>query len=130
MSKLLTPNEALEAMRAGKKVEYKPMGFDWTLIAPSQISIACLLNDGYQFRVRQERITIGNVSFPKPETKAPKEGQGYFMPDPTTAKLCFCSQWHNVKVDEQRLERGVVHLTEENAIAHAKALIELSGGKL
>lgn len=52
------------------------------------------------------------------------------MPDPTIDRLCFWSEWDNVKLDEQRLERGVVHLTEENAIAHAKALIKLSGGKL
>lgn len=67
MSELLTPQEALEALRSGKKVEYKPTGFDWALLTPSQISISCLLGDDYQFRVRQEWITIGDVSFPKPE---------------------------------------------------------------
>lgn len=95
-------------------------------ILTAQVEV--FVTPGNQFRLAPEVIIIGDVNFPKPETKALKEGQYYFMPDLTTAKLYFRSRWDNDEYDVQRLERGFVHLSEENAIAHAKALIELSGG--
>jgi hypothetical protein len=32
--------------------------------------------------------------------------------------------WNDVDMDHDRLEDGLVHLTEEAAIAHAKALLD------
>lgn len=130
---ILTPQEALQAIADGKKLEYKWHTDDkWYMFYPliNGVYLENVMKGNSVFRLAQEMITIGDVSFPKPETKAPKEGQNYFMPDPTTTKLYFRSRWDNDECDEQRLERGLVHLTEENAIAHAKALIKLSGGNV
>lgn len=127
----LTPQEVLQAIADGKKLEYKWHTDDmWQEFDPlsNGIYLEHVMKGKNVFRLAQEMITIGDVSFPKPETKAPKEDQYYFIPDPTIMKLHFRSRWDNDKCDERRLKLGFVHLTEENAIAHAKALIILSGG--
>lgn len=130
----MTPQEALQAIIDGKKLERRWYERKWVDFDPldNEVDIESILKGYCTFRLAQEQemITIGGVSFPKPETKTPKEDQYYFMPDPTATKLYFRSRWDNDECDVQRLERGFVHLSEENAIAHAKALIVLSGGSV
>lgn len=116
-----------------KKLEYKWYdGSKWCAFDPlnNVISIESVLKGDCDFRLAQEMITIGGVSFPKPETQALKEGQDYFIPNLASANLYFWTQWTNAHLDVQRLKQGVVHLTGENAVAHTKALIKLSGGNV
>lgn len=133
MSKLLTPQEALQAIIDGKSLEYKWCGTgDWRHFNRfnNGVSIEAILRSSCIFRLLREMVIVGGVSFPKPVSKALEEGQGYYLPDLTVTRLYYISQWHDTEVDKLRLKRGLVHLTEENAIAHAKALIKLSGGNV
>lgn len=133
--KLLTPKEALQAIIDDKKLEYrKAYNSSWHEFNPdgSHIFIGSIFNGCYIFRLAQEMITIGDVSFPKPVSEYEKfeEGQEYFMPAlQSDAFYCHSKWWHGT-LDTKRLEQGLIHLTKENAIAHAKALIKLSGGKV
>lgn len=129
----LTPQETLQAISDGKNLEFKePHSASWrsfTLDRP--IFISSVVNGCFIFRLAQEMVTIGAVSFPKPETTPPALGTRYWVPDPTSNNLTgqSPSKWENDSYDNRFLSRGFVHLSEKNAIAHAKALIKLSGGK-
>lgn len=88
-----------------------------------------MLSNRYTFRLKQEIITIGDVSFPKPETIPLEMNTTYWVADPISSNLTAQSpsKWENDIQDNRFLSRGFIHLSQENAIAHAKALIKLSG---
>ena len=127
----LTPQEALQAIIDGKKVECLLDGLEnWNSILLFTTEV--LANPHNKFRLAQEMITIGDVSFPKPESEPPELGTEYWIAEAsyeyyaTTIPIL----WGDDSQDRIYLKRGFVHLTRENAIAHAKALIKLSGGNV
>ena len=69
-------------------------------------------------------IYIGGHWVPVPELDAPEKGKLYYVPNFIAEPLCY--HWANDKFDLQMLAKGLVHLTEENAEAHAKALVSLT----
>ncbi|MDO4894990.1 hypothetical protein [Moraxella sp.] len=133
--KLLTPQETLRAIADGKKIEFAQTGsLTWRTFHPkgSTICIRSVFNRSFVFRLAQEMITISNVSFPKPESEPLKNGTEYWVAEPSYLRYMEAksSCWADDDLDRDFLHRGLVHLTKENAIAHAKALIKLSGGKV
>lgn len=127
MSKL-TPEEVLQALKDGKQVEIKASNDKWEELRAYQHNIACLLNEANQFRLAQEMMTIGDVSFPKPESKPLVNGCAYYYVNPLIRELHTVTYWKGDEVDMLLLAKNLVHISKENAIAHAKALIKLSGG--
>lgn len=126
--KLLTPEEVLQAIKDGKKVEYLYGKEDeWYELKDFDFTVENLLDSYYSFRLAQEMITIGDVSFPKPLTDKPSINTKYYYPS-SYFHLFDNGFWNNTELDCHRLKLGMLHLTKENAIAHAKALIKLSGG--
>ena len=130
MSKLLTSTEVVQAIQDGEKVEYRHPHLDWTILKPTKFKLSKLLESEYQFRLAQDVVTAGDVSFPKPESKPLKDGDEYWVADPTVNHYALASQWMGDKLDKLPLSRGLLHKSKENAIAHAKALIKLSGGQI
>lgn len=136
--KSLTPEETLRAIADGVKLEHKWTGSEWSRppewrdFNPLENGavIENIFNGKHIFRLRQETVTIGNISFPKPESEKPKLHTEYFFPCFTTPSLANFYKWAGDDVDYELLKAGLVHLTKENAIAHAEALIKLSGGKV
>lgn len=131
MSKLLTPTEVVQALMGGKEIEeLSPGGSKWYKVRHLGIlSVSTLINPDCKFRLAQEMITVGDVSFPKPESTAPEVGTKYYIPYLDSGEPYIYFIWHGIDLDLRMLKSGVVHLTKENAIAHAKALIKLSGGE-
>lgn len=126
--KLLTPEEVLQAIKDRKPVEVKfGDDYEWELVKRCEMNIDELLNPEYLFRFPQKMITIGDVSFPKPLTDKPSINTKYYYPS-SYFHLFDNGFWNNTELDCHRLKLGMLHLTKENAIAHAKALIKLSGG--
>ena len=123
----MKPKEVLEALRLGKEVEYSYLGDDWVIY--NQVSpVGALTSGEYSFRIK-EMITIGNVSFPKPETKKPNMNSKYYSPLlGDTSEAYIELSWEDDSIDNTSFTQGLVHLSKDNAIAHAKALIEISGG--
>ena len=134
----LTPPEVVQAMLEGKRVEIR--GFIasqhdyWKPLNEHEIHIGVLTNGLFVFRLAQEQemITVGDVSFPKPESKPLEVGTEYWI-----AELCYGYRvtanlilWEDDAQDRIYLKRGCVHLSRENAIAHSKALVKLSGGNV
>ncbi|UZA19153.1 hypothetical protein [Moraxella bovis] len=124
----MKPLEVIEALRLGKEVEYRYLDDTW--VEYNQTSpVGMLTSTEYSFRIKPvEMITIGDVSFPKPESEPLCQGQDYFMPDLCMQNLHHISTWDDDNADKRRLKLNIIHLTPENAIAHAKALIKLNGG--
>ncbi|MDO4441357.1 MAG: hypothetical protein Q4B81_04165 [Moraxella sp.] len=132
--KLLTPQETLQAIIDGKRVEIRGAidshNSGWKPLNEHEIHIRVLTNGLFIFRLAKETITIGDVSFPKPESSPPKQGTKYWAVSITAHYIPPLRIWEDDNIDKSYLAHGLVHLSKENAIAHAKALIELSGGKV
>lgn len=126
---LLTPDEVLKLIQEGKQVEVRwSEEHDWEYVLPNQMIIDELIDPEHQFRLAQEMITIGDVSFPKPESSPLRKGTTYFYPNFIKSSLVDFFEWTDDELDFKLLKLNMLHLSEENAIAHAKALIKLSGG--
>lgn len=123
----MKPEEVLEALKLGKDVEYSYLGGDWVTYNQNS-PVGALTSGEYSFRVK-EMITIGNVSFPKPESKKPNMDSKYYSPSlGDTSKLYIELSWEDDSIDNISFTQGLIHLSKDNAIAHAKALIKISGG--
>lgn len=132
MSQILTTQETLRAIADGKKLEYKWYTNDrWSRFDPlhNDVYIDSVVSGKYNFRLAQEMITINGVSFPKPESE-PLVDRAYYYANPMIRDLHTVAYWRGDGVDMLLLARGLVHLSKENAIAHAKALVKLSGGSV
>ena len=131
MSKLLTPQEALRAIIDGKKVECLLEGLEnWDSIL--LFTTGVLVNPRNKFRLSQEMVTVGDVSFPKPESEPLEINTEYWIAELSYGYYATANPtlWVDDSQDRLYLKRGLVHLSKENAIAHAKALVKLSGGTI
>ena len=130
--KELTPQEALQAIIDGKKVEIRGVNAacngEWELINVYGNHIRVLTSGLFMFRLAQAMITVGDVSFPMPESEPLKGGEQYWVAAPTVAAYTASVSWTGDQFDKWALSRGLVHRSKEDAIKHSKALIELSGG--
>lgn len=130
--KLLTPPEVVQALLDGKKVEIRgviyPQNSGWKPLNEHEIHIRVLTNGLFIFRLAQEMITIGDVSFPKPASEPLADGTKYWLVSLSYQPYAY--KWSNAECDNLYLRMGLVHLSKENATAHAKALIKLSGGTI
>ncbi len=75
----------------------------------------------------KKQIKIGGVWIDEPVREPLSQRQEYYTTIITYDNLFMKSRWDGGNVDLVRLKRGLVHLTKEAAIAHAKALIALTG---
>ena len=89
--------------------------------------VAALLAKGYSIRA-PELIQIGGIHVPKPLMTPPPLGTRYWCAMMDEDAMTYELTWHGDRYDELALKRGIMHVTEENAVAHAKALIKVSGG--
>lgn len=81
------------------------------------------------YKAIPDRITVGGVSFPKPETTEPGIGTHYFLTFPELSPANQFVIWDGDMADRDFLRSGMVHLNKADAEEHRKALIKLSGGE-
>lgn len=79
------------------------------------------------FRLKPQ-LVIGDRLVPMPEREAPAVGI-FFTASPHVEDYYSTYSWSGDKSDLRWLERGLVHLTKEAAIAHGEALVALSKKK-
>lgn len=131
-SQELSFDDAITAIFAGKTVEVKRDDLSthpvWVPI--SGVTTVNQLNQLKNNRFRQvtPTINIGGHIVPRPLTEPPEEGTKVYLVSLITCGHYVREWWKNDEYDQNRLKRGVVHITKEAAIAHAKALIAISGG--
>lgn len=84
---------------------------------------------GEKFRIRAPTINIGGVSVPKPLTEPPENETLCYMPSLASSDLYYIVYFDgNAKSCKRWLKMGIIHPTKDAAVAHAKALIAISGG--
>lgn len=83
-------------------------------------------NDSCEYRIKPATVSINGIEAPKGLTEAPALGTKYYIPEIGQRYTCVNSfTWTHDTFDLMMLERGIVHLTKENAIAMAKAMLKL-----
>ena len=122
----MKPEEVLEALGLGKGFKYNYLGGYWVINNPA-LPVDALISGEYSSRIK-EMIANGNVSFPKPETKKPNMNSRYYSPLlGDTSEAYMELTWEDDSIDNTSFTQGLVHLSKDNAIAHAKALNEIIG---
>lgn len=89
--------------------------------------VAALQAKGYLIR-KPDAIQIGGIHVPKPLMTPPPIGMQYWRVAIDDSALVDAFTWNGDRYDKLMLKRSIIHLTEDNALAHAKALIQVSGG--
>lgn len=123
--------EALIAHLQGDKVEcrVKKDGRKLNFIDEfGNLSVYSVVNHDhdelYEFRLAPREILVNGVEVPAPESEAPKEGCFVYVADPASNLHHFSIKW--VSFCEQYIEylqRGLVYLNKEDAIARSKAML-------
>lgn len=81
----------------------------------------------YQYRRKPRFIEINGHQVPEPVRKESQVSSLYYYPAPSIPELHCCIAWMEGDTDDlHRLSSGLVHLTREAAIAHAKALLSFT----
>ena len=78
---------------------------------------------GCSFRIAQRTILVNGVEVPAPEKVAPEVSATYYVPDQSEESLAYGFSWSDDDMDARFLERGLVYLDKESAIARAKAML-------
>ena len=85
----------------------------------------------YAYRLKPARtIRIGKYDVPEPVREpleyTESEDERYWFPKLNSPELCDWNYWCDDEMDKQHLLRGIIHLTKEAAIQHAKALLQFT----
>lgn len=101
-------------------------------VVPQDAWVACALHPawtkGIEYRRRPRTIKIGDREVPEPLREEPAFMTQYWVPDvhASSPNLAVSLKWVGDKFALRWLARGLVHLTEEAATAHAEALLAFS----
>ena len=85
---------------------------------------------GNHIRRKPHTITINGIEVPEPIREAPEMNTPYYLTDASDRHLVIDTSWEGSPIEHSWLNRGLCHLTEDAAKAHARALILASGGTL
>ena len=93
------------------------------------VSAAILFNENLQYRLKPEppkTIRIGEYDVPEPVREPLEDDKEYWGVDPMAEEFAWKYKWHTAAFCNLRLRRGLIHLTKEAAVIHAKALLSLT----
>lgn len=86
--------------------------------------------DDYEYRRKQNTIVINGHEVPAPIKTPLMDGVTYFVPVISGQdRLYDWFLWEGDSYDYLLLERGLIHMTEDNAIQHSEALLSFNKGK-
>ena len=112
----------IEAFAKGKKIGCK--GFRYPLDTPD---FSCEPED-YVFL--PDTIIVNGLDVPAPEKVAPQPGQLFYTPNLILPDWVGTQTWGPDHYDQRYLERGLVYLKKEHAIARAKAMVGVDPGSI
>lgn len=128
---LLTPENAFSLMMAGRNIECR----NTSCVPPinefepvSEFSACVFALPGYEFRQAVNFIQLGEHSYPEAETATPEIGVEFYIPSLTRDDFFASFTWNGDESQIKSLERSMVHLNQQSAIDHAKAIILAGGG--
>lgn len=76
-----------------------------------------------EYRLKPKTITIGKYEVPEPVREPLKEGDIYFVASPNLGYV-YEYAWIDCKMNTNHLNNGLIHLTQEAAETHYKALLQ------
>ena len=85
--------------------------------------------DNMEYRLKPEplkTIRIGEYDVPEPVREPLEDDKEYWGVDPTAEELAWKYKWNNALFCNLMFRRGLIHLTKEAAVIHAKALLSLT----
>lgn len=135
MTNLISGKEALIALANGKDVLWRTKTDAEAKCFKKQtpdLEIVLSGNCDYRFWIKPHTIAINGNECPAPILwDSLPDGTEFWIADPTRhdGEYTRYLVWDGQSCDVQHLQRGLVHLSKENAVAHAKAIILASGGK-
>ena len=71
-------------------------------------------------------IRIGEYDVPEPVREPLEDDKEYWIAYFSLAELANNFKWYSDKFDNRALKNGLIHLTKEAAVIHAKALLSLT----
>lgn len=114
----IADGEKVEARYKDKRFGCFPSDFD-----NSYVGRMLEGDDGWEFSLKPRTITVNGREVQAGETVAPEAE--FFFVDLHSTDLWGKTFWCGTPRDKLKLERGLVHLTPEAAIAHAKAMLNI-----
>lgn len=93
--------------------------FRLTQLQAMHAADSCML----KFRLAPRTILVNGVEVPAGENEPPSKGATYYVPDHGEESLAYDFLWGDDEMDARFLERGLVYLDKESAIARAKAML-------
>jgi hypothetical protein len=125
--------DVLIALANGQEIQYTPhTDISWSdYVERNPINFSPLYcTENVIWRVKPKTIRIGERDVPEPMRVAPATGTVIWMPSIWYQTKASSLTWCNTSENTIRIERGLCHDNREAAIAHAEALILISGGTL
>jgi hypothetical protein len=77
-------------------------------------------------RTKPSYIIINNIDVPQPEKNKPNIGDLYYFTCVSHHAGWSCTEWTGSNHDLHRLSSGLIHLDNEAAIRHSKALLSFT----
>ena len=77
---------------------------------------------GFRHLRLKPRTITQEITYPEPLRDAPEPGVKVYRAAPDISKRYHLVYWHNVDYQAQWLRDGLLHSTQDAAIAHGKAL--------
>ena len=93
------------------------------------VSADILFNENLQYRLKPEppkTIRIGEYDVPEPVREPLEKDTEYWIPHFSLDVSAHGFTWYSDDFDNRMLKNGIIHLTKEDAVIHAKALLSLT----
>jgi hypothetical protein len=117
---------AYEAFGRGEDLLLKMINNKCTVLQVNSAMGLHIFDDANNhFSLKPQTIQIGSRTINKPISVKPEIGAEYFVVDLHDKKKYDTHEWTDHDVDNLFLERGLIHLTKDDAINHTDALLEL-----
>ena len=118
--------EWYEAFGRGEALEYSyPLNGMWVELSDSKHTLSIFNGKEVTFRLKPQTIQIGSRTIVKPISEKPEMGNMYYIPLLSVAKKYEERQWHDNAWDNIMIDRNMIHLTADDALAHCDAILEL-----
>jgi len=120
-SMLLYAQDAMETDRPWERWECSDDQEDWATFTTHPV----WTHDLY-YRQKPRTILINGIEVPEPVRRELVGGTTYWRVSLTNSNITAPEKWSSCTYDIRHLERGLIHLTEENARKHAEALLSFT----
>lgn len=86
-------------------------------------SLGEVCENSHRVELAPRTHVVNGFTVPAPEVQTLTKNDSYYMPDASIRVWFVEYAWFKDSSDKRFLERGLVHLTKEAAIANAKAML-------